>query len=388
MFCLSGIAAFGDTNGALLPSSLLIVLMGSISAYTFSLIARVCKLTGSTSYADAWDKTRGKSTSWIIAASSCLDCFAGNLTYSMVLADTLKALLATCGLNVTRNFALTALTTSVLLPLCMVKNLSSLAPFSIVGLLGMTYTGIVIGIRYFGGAYALPAGRFLQDLPLHNRPSFGTVGAMGALSPKVLILVSMLSTAYIAHFNAPKFYRELKNNTLERFNIVTSASFGISIAFYTVISAMAFLTFGSATAGLVLNNYSTNDLLLSASRFAVALSLVFSYPLLFVGTRDGFLDLLRLPEQKRSKALLNKVTIGMVGLITLVASKVTDLTFVASMSGAVLGTSLIFIYPTLMFRATVKDDPTKRWESRLCSLIASLGVVIGLFGANMALQTI
>jgi amino acid permease len=384
----AGIAAFGNSPSALIPASLLILAMGVISAYTFSLIARVCALTGASSYADAWDKTRGTSTSWIIAASSALDCFAGNLTYSMVLADTFKSLLATFGIVVSRTTILAVLTTTILLPLCLVKNLSSLAPFSLVGLLGMAYTGIAIAIRFFGGSYAAPAGKFLVDLPANMRPAFGTIGAEGVLSLKALIFVSMLSTAYIAHFNAPKFFKELKNNTLERFNILTTASFGISIAFYTAVSAMAFLTFGSATAGMVLNNYSTNDILLSASRFAVAISLVFSYPLLFVGTRDGILDLARLPESNRTNGLLNKVTVGMLALISLLASKITDLTFVASISGAVLGTSLIFIFPTLMFRAAVKEDPSKKWEKRLCSVIASMGVAIGMVGANMALQSL
>jgi amino acid permease len=386
----AGIAAFGNAPSALIPSTILIAVMGAISAYTFSMIARVCNLTGATSYSDAWDRTRGKRTAWIVAASSALDCFAGNLCYSMVLADTFKDLLAAIGITATRSNALLALTSLVLLPLCLVKNLSSLAPFSLVGIMGMAYTSIAIGIRYFGGAYASPGGRFLSDLAPHMQPSFGSTGAVGALSPKSLILITLLSTAYIAHFNAPKFYRELKNNTMQRFNTVVTSSFGISVAVYAAVSAMGFLTFGSATAGLILSNYSTQDVLLSFSRFAVAISLVFSYPLLFVGTREGLLDLIRVPEEKRTNSLLNKLSIGLLGIITWLALHVTDLTFVASMSGAVLGTSLIFIFPTLMFRAAVKDSPTKghKWESRLCSLIATLGVAIGIVGAKMALQSI
>jgi amino acid permease len=386
----AGIAAFGNAPSALIPSTVLIALMGSISAYTFLLIARVCKATGATSYADAWDRTRGKKSSWIVAASSALDCLAGNLTYSMVLADTVKDLLAAIGIAVTRSNALLGLTSMVLLPLCLVKNLSSLAPFSLVGIMGMAYTSIAIGIRYFGGAYAQPAGRFLSDLAPHMQPAFGTTGAMGALSPKSLILVSMLSTAYIAHFNAPKFYRELKNNTMQRFNTVVASSFGISVVVYAAVSAMAFLTFGSATAGMVLNNYSTQDVLLSLSRFAVGLSLIFSYPLLFVGARDGVLDLIRMPEEKRTNSVLNKLSVGLLGIITVLALNVTDLTFVASMSGAVLGTSLIFIFPTLMFRAAVRDKPTKgqKWESRMCFIIASLGFAIGGVGAKMALYSL
>merc|ERR1712216_628255 len=166
----------------------------------------------------------------------------------------------------------------VLFPLCLVKNLATLAPFSLVGIMGMLYTSVAIGVRFFGGAYKA-GGKFLPDLSPSLQPSFGSTGAMGALSPNSLILVCMLSTAYIAHFNAPRFFKELKNNTMKRFGSMTSWSFGISTALYASVSAMAFLTFGSASDGLILNNYSPKDLLITASRFAVAVSLVFSYPL-------------------------------------------------------------------------------------------------------------
>jgi len=333
-------------------------------------------------------KRGAKKYAWIVAASSALDCFAGNLAYSMILADTFKDLLAAIGISVTRTNSLFGLTSFVLLPLCLVKNLSSLAPFSLVGIMGMLYTAIAIGIRFFSGAYAMPAGRFLPDLAVNTLPAFGTTGAMGAFSPKSLILISMLSTSFIAHFNAPKFYNELKNNTMKRFNTVVTSSFAISISVYAAIAAMAFLTFGSSSMGLILNNYSTKDVLLSLSRFAVALSLVFSYPLLFVGGRDGFLDMIRVPEDKRTSSLLNKLSIGLLGIITAMALKITDLTFVASITGSVLGTSLIFIFPTLMFRAAAKNSKTKgeKWERRFCSLVAAIGVAIGGVGTKMALQ--
>ena len=306
----------------------------------------------------------------------------------MILADTFKSLLATIGIMTTRSNALLGVTGLVHFPLCLVKNLATLAPFSLVGIMGMLYTSVAIGVRFFGGAYKA-GGKFLPDLSPSLQPSFGSTGAMGALSPNSLILVCMLSTAYIAHFNAPRFFKELKNNTMKRFGSMTSWSFGISTALYASVSAMAFLTFGSASDGLILNNYSTKDLLITASRFAVAVSLVFSYPLLFVGTRDGYFDLLKIPDEKRTDNLQNKVTVGLLGVITAMAWKLTDLSFVSSMSGAIFGTALIFVYPSLMFRGAVRKlgdkatDGMKR-ESKLAGVINALGVVIGIIGAKMA----
>jgi amino acid permease len=194
---------------------------------------------------------------------------------SMILADTFQALAAGMGMALTRTQSLVGITSLVLLPLCFLKNLSSLAPFSLVGIAGMLYTTIAMAIRYLGGSYGLPHGKFLDSIMA--LPAFGTKGASSVVNPRSLILMCMLSNAYIAHFNAPKFFYELKDRTLGRFNQVVGWSFGASIVLYSIISGLGFLTFGAASNGLILNNYSTKDVLMGFSRIAVALSVIGRY---------------------------------------------------------------------------------------------------------------
>ena len=121
----------------------------------------------------------------------------------MILGDTFVSLLATAGITAAKTPVTLALTSTVLLPLCLLKNLSALAPFSLVGSLGMIYTAVAMVIRYLGKAYT-STGNFGMDCAPALRPAFGSVGAEGILTPSAAILVGMLSTAYMAHFNAPK----------------------------------------------------------------------------------------------------------------------------------------------------------------------------------------
>jgi amino acid permease len=236
-----GVAVFGNAPSAVVPAIALIAVMGLLSAYTFGLMGRICQRTNTESYADAWNVAVGQKWSPLIAFSCFIDCFAGNLSYSMILADTLVNLAASAGYAVTRTNALLGVTGVVLLPLCLLKNLSSLAPFSLVGICGMLYTTVAMGLRYVGGAYR-PGGRFYATQLA--APVFGAQGAAAALSPSALILACMLSNAYIAHFNAPKFLSELQNNTMARFHQVIAWSFGTAIALYGLITAFGFLTFG------------------------------------------------------------------------------------------------------------------------------------------------
>lgn len=380
----SGVAAFGNAPSAILPATAIITLMGTISAYTFGLIGRVNRATKTVSYSDAWDETVGKKSSFIIAFSCFIDCFFGNLSYSMILADTMVSLLASVGVGVSRTQSLLGVTSIVLLPLCLMKNLASLAPFSLVGIAGMLYTTFAMVMRYIGGSYAAPGGKFLATAL--TAPVFGTAGATAALSAKSLILTCMLSNAYIAHFNAGKYLAELKDNTLSRFNQVIGWSFGAAILLYSTITAVGFLTFGAASNGLILNNYSNKDLMMSLSRIAVAISVTGSYPLLFDGTRDGFLDLFKVKKEKRDNALLNKITFGILAFTTLMASRLTDLGLVASVGGATFGTALVFIYPTIMFlKVQSKNGKKKSVESVLAVLIGGLGVVMGAIGTKLAL---
>lgn len=283
----AGIATYGNAPGAILPAVALIVAIGSLSGYGFGLIGRVCALTDTQSYRGAWEKSVSEKSSGYIATAVTLKTMFAILAYSMILGDTFQSLAMSAGLHsVSKTVTLTAVTTCLLLPLCLLKNLSSLAPFSLLGTLGMVYTAMAMAVRYFGKAYAT-GGTFAADLPAKLRPAFGSVGAAGALSPKTAILLGMLSTSYMvrkcvflrcmllteilartpfeltrclatldfqqAHFNAPKFYIELKNNTIPRFLKVVSTSFGISIGLFCIIASLGFLTFGGNSSGLILN---------------------------------------------------------------------------------------------------------------------------------------
>jgi len=383
----SGISVFGSTPSTVIPAIILISSIGIVSGYCFSLIGRICSFTGAKTYRDAWDKSISSKSSWIAATSCTAKTLLATVAYSMILGDTFQALFKTLGLQVTRSQTILSLTSFVLFPLCLLKDLSSLAPFSLLGIIGMVYTTIAMALRYFTASYKLPAGIFVNDLPTNLMPSFGSVGASGSSS---FILICMLSTAYIAHFNAPKYFSELKNNTVKRFNIVTSVSYAISIAFFVSIASFGFLTFGKNCSGLILNNYSTKDLIMTLSRFAVAISILFSYPLAFTGVRDGFLDILQIPTKDRSTKLLNKLTLGILSIVTVVAIKVKDLTFLLSFGGATLGNALIYIFPAFMFRGAVKkmgDKATQGLKNEvvLAMYVALMGLTFGVIGGRMSL---
>jgi amino acid permease len=53
--------------------------------------------------------------------------------------------------------------------------------------------------------------------------------------------MSMISTAYVAHYNAPRFLTELKEPSMRNYNRVIAAGFGISFAVRTVHDCVSWL---------------------------------------------------------------------------------------------------------------------------------------------------
>lgn len=418
--------------------------MGIIFGYYFWLMGRICSITSTASYREAWDETVGKTSSLDIGGSNSgimgaivplfiiLMAGLGNLAYNMILADTTRSLLARIGVDVTRTQCLIGTIVCILLPLCMVKRLSVLAPFSLVGLIGMVITIGVIVLRYYDGSYATPttslsaalalqgldefdndpmqgsvwkeeednfyhsnntttSSSYWSHIPESMQPLFGTVGAIGALSGNFLILACMNFQGFFCHYNAPRYYIELENNTIERFTRVVVVSFGFCILLYLLLMTYGFLTFGEHSDGFLLNNYADDDNLISMCRLLIAIALAFTYPLPFIGVRDGILDLLMVPSDKRTSNNLNVLTIVLLAIFGGLAMQFTDVGMVNAVGGGALGTAVVFIFPALMFQNVVYDlgayaPRSLRSEATFSIGLMWLGIAMGGIGVYMGLK--
>jgi len=263
-------------------------------------------------------------------------------------------------------------------------------------------------IRYFDRSYE-EGGQFYDDMSLEQRPSFGVDKGAKAFvtSLKSLTLVSILTTGYVAHYNAPKYYYELKDHTTGRFNLVVVVGFSFAAITYTVVSTLGFLTFGQNSMGFILDNYSYRDPLITVARFGVAVSVIFAYPLLFHGGRDGLVALLSNlsaaatydsvvdSSSMRTGHLTqwesNIVTVLLLSTVTALAIYVNDLTFVLSFSGATMSSLIIYIFPPFMFSALVKNcccyvnEDTDR-ELKLGHAMMATGAILGAGGCYVSIE--
>lgn len=208
----------------------------------------------------------------------------------------------------------------------------------------------------------------------------------------IFMLVSLLSTAYVAHYNAPKFWVELKEPTLPKYNKVVIAAFSFAVAVYIFVSWVGFLTFGGNASGLILNNYSNRDFLATLARVAIGLGIVCTYPLTFTALRDSIFDLVGTSEDTRNR-LFVPATLGILSAITFAALQVSNVGKVASFSGALIGSLMNFICPAMMNIANYHHDrrqspqtpPTRREKIELAGNYAMgvMGVIFMVIGVYL-----
>lgn len=58
------------------PATILCMVMGAISGYTFYIVGEGCELVDETSFQGLWSRALGPSSSWIVDASIALMCFS------------------------------------------------------------------------------------------------------------------------------------------------------------------------------------------------------------------------------------------------------------------------------------------------------------------------
>lgn len=368
----SGVAA----GTGIIPAICLTVLLGVHSGYTFSLFGRACASTGASDIRGLGLAASGprlaRVMDWACTIRTSFSCLA----FSIVMADSFTAILSSAGLPVARNLVLASLSTFVLLPLCSLRDLSALAYTSFLGSAGICYTTVFIVLRFFDGSYAA-GGRYFAGAGAEAL----AVAPPGpwSVTPSTLVLVCALSTACSAHYNAPKYWDQLRSRSVGRFNCVVSVSFGIAVALCVTAMSAGFLTFGAQAKGNVLNNYSTSDPLATIARLSVACSVVCTYPLAFTGLRDGVMSLLAVTSSRRNHLL---TTLLLLSAITVSALILKNVAFVVNLGGAIFGALIVYIFPSVLFLLTTLRASGP--ERRITRATVCAGVFLAIAGSVVA----
>jgi sodium-coupled neutral amino acid transporter 11 len=221
----AGVAAYSGAGIAVLPALGIMLALCGLSCYSFSVIGRVGADAGAGTYKETWASVFGTSTSALPAAIVTFKTLVGAVAYAIIIGDSFGSInrLAGCARNSRRailaqlfsdrllslprrlpavlcnsNLLIGAFGVFVFLPLCLMRDLSSLAVGSILGTAGTIYTSLFMLLRLVDGSYGA-GGKYHEAIEKVARPLFvARAAGEPLLNAKAFVLVSMMATV-----NAP-----------------------------------------------------------------------------------------------------------------------------------------------------------------------------------------
>jgi amino acid permease len=370
-----------------------VTLLAGVFGYFCALIGKSCRMTRSKTYRECWERSVGERGGWTVAVVNTLDPLLGIFANASILSQSLQLLLRGNGIYWTVTECLLFCTVFALLPLCLLKNLKALAPFSALGMLAVLTALTVMVLRYLDGSYQ-PGGIYFDDttaihVDTQEQPTRQlTITTSHQPFFSSLPFVCMVYTAFDMHYNAPRFYAEL-HRPHENFTTVVVSSFGVAAIVYISIAVVGFWTFGANADSFILNNYSPLDPLATLSRLAIGVCSLLSYPLNFIGVRDNCLDIMGITDRVDTPGKLDVASIVLLSVLTLASCFVTDLGLINSVGGGTTVTLVCFLFPALMFRESVRKFGTgalaERIELWLVMSLMVVGIVIGIVGVGYSI---
>jgi amino acid permease len=199
--------------------------------------------------------------------------------------------------------------------------------------------------------------------------------------------------AYVAHYNSPLFYRQLDNVTPARFKLLVCRAFGILIPMYAAAMAAGYATFGDTCQGNILVNYHPDDVLANAGRLATWVSILFGFPLVAAGAREGAIGVAShfgyasVGSDNNHVRLVSAILVS----VTAVACAVDDLSLEVGVIGATMGSFVVYICPPLVYVKAVAlahgFDSIEYSKARRNLFLVPFGIAISILGLVVVISS-
>jgi len=376
--------SFGMIGTGYVSSLIMLFFFVGAAGYTMYLIARTMEVTGEQSFSRMWSKIYGENTMWVpicIILSVTWGCLLQNVCMvGDILGDCLPMIFSYSGF--TRSVCIIGCSVFPLLPLCMIKDLSFLAPTSAASLIMVLYTLFGMAYRYYDASY-FEGGAYFGKPTGGHRMTFTTTSFM---------LVNGFALAYLTHYNGCKYYREYHNKTPGKFAYRIFEGYALCTAMFVFAMFYGYMTFGPESEIVILNNYALDDSLMNIARVGMAIANTFSFPLMFSGMREQSLELITYlaPSMEKTCSMIwfqNTFSAFNLVVITIIGCLIKDCGLVVGVVGSICGSATIYVLPCMLFDAAYSQlgntgklqyDPR---EKIMVRVLGTLGVF--LMGAGL-----
>ncbi|XP_057969232.1 amino acid transporter AVT6E [Malania oleifera] len=369
----------------------LIILMGILSEISVELLIRFSVFCKASSYGEVVQYALGRPARVLSEICIIVNNAGILVVYLIIMGDVMSGSshhigvfdqwLGT-GVWDHRKLVILVIVVVFLAPLCSLEKIDSLSMTSAASVaLAVVFVLVACIIAFI----KLVEGRI--ETP-RMAPDFGSKRAILDL----LVVIPIMTNAYICHFNVQPIYNELEGRSPQKMSRVGRITTVLCIVVYTFTAISGYLLFGKDTESDVLTNFD-KDLGIrfsSALNYIVRVGYIFHLVLVFPvvhfslrQTVDALVFEGSAPlSESRKRCLV--LTVVLLGLVYFGSTMIPNIWTAFKFTGATTAVSLGFIFPSLIALRLRKQGAVLSFGEKLLSwlmlILATIVSIVGVIG--------
>jgi solute carrier family 38 (sodium-coupled neutral amino acid transporter), member 11 len=192
--------------------------------------------------------------------------YVAMIAYNVVIGDSFYLLFVKLPQNpnlTSRSWAILIAHVFIVIPISLIRDFTLFAKASLMSLIAIAYLTLVVVVR--------------SAMLYSKTPS--TPNAWAFVHPGFFQSIAIISFAYVCHQNVLQIYSSVRRMEKHKFSVATHLSILIALCSYALIGISGYITFTGNTQGNILNNFEGDDTVVIIARFALGLTMLFTYPL-------------------------------------------------------------------------------------------------------------
>lgn len=367
---------------------ILILFMGILSEISVELLVRFAVQCKATSYGEVVQAALGRTARTLSEICIIVNNAGVLVVYLIIIGDVMSGSLRHMGVLDQwwgngfwdhRKIVILIVLVLFLAPLCTLDKIDSL---SMTSAASVALAIVFVVVVFIVALIKLVEGKIE---PPRMTPDFGSKKAILDL----LVVIPIMSNAYVCHFNVQPIYNELEERSPSKMYRVGRITTAICVAVYASTAVAGYLLFGKDTESDVLTNFD-KDLGIRFStglnyfvRIGYILHLVLVFPVIHFSLRQTVdalvFDGLNPLSESRKRCLV--LTFVLLGLIYLGSTMIPNIWTAFKFTGATTAVSLGFTFPSLIaLRLSKEGNGLSYLERSLSWFMLTLAIIVSVVG--------
>eukprot|EP00616_Rhizochromulina_sp_CCMP1243_P006347 CAMPEP_0118961916 /NCGR_PEP_ID=MMETSP1173-20130426/439_1 /TAXON_ID=1034831 /ORGANISM="Rhizochromulina marina cf, Strain CCMP1243" /LENGTH=472 /DNA_ID=CAMNT_0006910117 /DNA_START=22 /DNA_END=1440 /DNA_ORIENTATION=- len=318
----------------------LLFIVAGVTSLSVQMLVHCGNLQGERNYEALAGKVLGRKGFHLTCLAMAVFAFGAMCAYLIILGDTLTAVYDfAIGTEPDRWPVILVIAVAVILPICLLRDMSSLSQTS---LLSITADLVLILVIV---ASAAPVARRQDEYDPDK--VVGTV-----FEPTFFAGLSTMSFAYVCQHSSFLVYSSLKDPTPSRWATTTNLSVSTALILSLLLGIGAFLSFGQDTESDVTENFPSDNKAATIARALLAVTMVFTFPMENFVARHVTYSLWEgkdVDDWSVPFTVHLGVTVLLWGSALAVALSTSNLGVVLEVTGAIAASTLGYILPAVIY---------------------------------------